>query len=426
MPNLVDDAPVGPGEILLPPDSDATEPVQLDTRLPKFRRRVFYVVTICCALLLVTFWLVRRPERVGPGVPGAPFLDIADDARLEPYQTPENAEYCADWFARAEDDASVSFELPTDADLLLFLSRGPISGEIFITKTPDYSNGPDLERTKVCRMGAANEHGVLLWAEPRHPHGDPKRDVSFNIEVALPTGVRDYKDLTTDLALFSHRVDGFFDLWSPTSFEVVRLKTSNALMSHGSLVGRAGFFQTSNAKVEGFFCGYEYAVQTSNAPIDATALMFGESAGSESQVQLKTSNGEINANLGIISDYANNILRAVVETSNAPLTLQTRLTARNASFFLDATASAAAATLHLDPQYEGPYDLQTTVALASVIETEADDPSGTGRRRTVTRKSTGHHAQGNIYWSQDGEPPSGFERGSVKFATTVFPVELHI
>jgi hypothetical protein len=194
MPNLVDDAPVGPGEISLPPDSDATEPVQLDTRLPKFRRRVFYVVTICCALLLVTFWLVRRPERVDPGVPGAPFLDIADDARLEvrpafyscvesvlipsfkPYQTPENAEYCADWFARAEDDASVSFELPTDADLLLFLSRGPISGEIFITKTPDYSKGPvevkitakydrreDLERTKVCRMGAANEHGVLLW-----------------------------------------------------------------------------------------------------------------------------------------------------------------------------------------------------------------------------------------------------------------------
>ncbi|KAJ7842853.1 hypothetical protein B0H14DRAFT_3456592 [Mycena olivaceomarginata] len=415
MPNLVDDAPVGPGEILLPPDSDATEPVQLDTRLPKFRRRVFYVVTICCALLLVTFgsydalkgWALESRELRFSILPTMRGWKC-------PYQTPENAEYCADWFARAEDDASVSFELPTDADLLLFLSRGPISGEIFITKTPDYSNGPvevkitakydrreDLERTK--RVQLEKKISNLAQAEPRHPHGDPKRDVSFNIEVALPTGVRDYKDLTTDLALFSHRVDGFFDLWSPTSFEVVRLKTSNALMSHGSLVGRAGFFQTSNAKVEGFFCGYEYAVQTSNAPIDATALI------------------EINANLGIISDYANNILRAVVETSNAPLTLQTRLTARNASFFLDATTSAAAATLHLDPQYEGPYDLQTTVALASVIETEADDPSGTGRRRTVTRKSTGHHAQGNIYWSQDGEPPSGFERGSVKICHNCIP-----
>lgn len=60
-------------------------------------------------------------------------------------------------------------------------------------------------------------------------------------------------------------------------------------------MGRAGFFQTSNSKVEGFFCGYEYAVQTSNAPIDATALMFGESAGSESQVQLKTSNGWVSS-----------------------------------------------------------------------------------------------------------------------------------
>jgi hypothetical protein len=102
---------------------------------------------------------------------------------------------------------------------------------------------------KVCRMGAENEHGVLLWvrvqfelekktdlsqAEPRHPHRDPKRDVHFNITVALPMpGVRKYKDLTTDLALFSHSVGDFLDMWSQNSFEVVRLKTSNAPINHG-------------------------------------------------------------------------------------------------------------------------------------------------------------------------------------------------
>jgi hypothetical protein len=148
----------------------------------------------------------------------------------------------------------------------------------------------------------------LTKAEPRHPHGDPRRDIRFNITVALPSGVRDYKDITTDLARFSHSFDHFFDLWSPTSLEVIRLKVSNAAINFGvslsvsyvilllkssfqSLVGHSAFIQTSNAKAEGFFSGVELGVQTSNAPIEVTALMFGETTGTESRVQLKTSNG---------------------------------------------------------------------------------------------------------------------------------------
>ncbi|KAJ7328831.1 hypothetical protein DFH08DRAFT_1084360 [Mycena albidolilacea] len=423
MPNPVDDAPVGPGKIVLPPDSDdssESKPVKPNTRVHKLRR-VFCAIAVCCTLALITIWFARDADK-GGGHPGleAPLPDVtvADDVRLKPYQTPENANYCADWFAGpgTGDIASVSFELPTAADLLFFLSRGPSSGHIDIVRRPPpndwrgpvevnvtarYHERDDVARTKVCRMGAENEHGVLLWAEPRHPHRDPKRDVHFNITCR-----------------------GFLDIWSSKSFEVVRLKTSNAPIHHGSLEGRAGFFRTSNAKVAGGFAGYEYAVQTSNAPIEATAFMFGETAGSESRVQLKTSNGAITAYLGIISDFANNTLRTIVETSNAPLTLQQIWMTSDAGFFLNATTSAACATLRLNPIYEGPYDLQTTVALARVIETEADDPSRKGRRRTVTRTRTGHHAQGDIYWSHDGKPAEGFERGLVKIATTIYPVEL--
>jgi hypothetical protein len=89
---------------------------------------------------------------------------------------PEDADYCAEWFQGAENLASASFELPAVADLLFFLSRGPVSGHIDVIQTPNYSRGPievnvtaqyhhgeDLERTKLCRIGAANEHGVLIW-----------------------------------------------------------------------------------------------------------------------------------------------------------------------------------------------------------------------------------------------------------------------
>ncbi|KAJ7472150.1 hypothetical protein FB451DRAFT_1037053, partial [Mycena latifolia] len=337
--------------------------------------------------------------------------------------------------------ASASFKLPTTADLLFFLSRGPVSGHIAIVKSASYSTGPievnvtaqyhdrtDLERTKACRMGPANEHGVLIWAEPRHPHADPTRDVRFNITVAVPTGVRDYKDLTTDLALFAHNIGDFFDLWSPTSFEVVWLKSSNAPIDHGSLIGRSAFIQTSNAQATGFFGGLVLVVQTINAPIISTAFMFGESDGSESHVQLKTSNGNVTAALSLVSDFKDNGLRTVIRTSNGALTIFTPryAMADDSRFFLDAVTSNGPAEVSLYPQYEGTYDLRTSGAQLRIEEgKEVSDPKRQGRHRTVTRKSTGKHAQGSIYWSNDGNPPEGWQRGSVNVTTSGSPVKLY-
>lgn len=73
-----------------------------------------------------------------------------------------------------------SFELPMTADLLFFLSRGGVSGHINIIRarvsppivqvivTAQYHKPEDLERTKACRMGHANEHGVLIWVRLLH------------------------------------------------------------------------------------------------------------------------------------------------------------------------------------------------------------------------------------------------------------------
>lgn len=66
------------------------------------------------------------------------------------------------------------------ADLLFFLSRGGVSGHINIIRasvsppivqvivTAQYHKPEDLERTKACRMGHANEHGVLIWVRLLH------------------------------------------------------------------------------------------------------------------------------------------------------------------------------------------------------------------------------------------------------------------
>ncbi|KAJ6632148.1 hypothetical protein B0H10DRAFT_1937835 [Mycena sp. CBHHK59/15] len=442
-----------PGPIALPLDSDEAPQVATDGGgLRKFRRRVFSVFTVCCIITLVGFW--ERTPKVGRGVDDLGHtVGVAYDPRLESYQNPADAKKCAEWpfddtdlVSGTEPErhlSSMSFELPAEADLLFFLSRGPVFGHVDIIKTSEYSTGPievnvtaqyhdlaDLKRTTVCRMGqdASNEHGLLVWAEPRHPHGDPQRDVRFNITIALPSGLRRYRDLTTDLPMFSH-IASFFDFWSPTEFGVIRLKSSLATINHGSLMGESAFIQTSNAKVEGFFAGTQkLSVQTSNSPINSVALMIGESRGSEVDVELRTSNGDIESNLGIMTDFPDTVLRATLQTSVGSLKIgtPTRMGATNSSFFLDASTSVSPATLYLHPEYEGTYDLGTSLSTARVeVDKDISDPIGKGRQRMVRKTTTGSHAEGYIYWSDDGEPTEGVQQGAVKIKTSTSPITVY-
>ncbi|KAJ7722673.1 hypothetical protein DFH07DRAFT_971854 [Mycena maculata] len=358
---------------------------------------------ICLCLGLLVLW--------------APRLNIDDniaaDPRLEPYQTPKNAQYCADWAlgVRSHGHVSVSFELPRNADLLFFLSRGPVYGHIHVI------NGGTASGPVIVNVSAQSHDGGNLRrtkAEPRNPHGDPRRDVQFNITIILKTGGF-YKDLTTELALFNHSFDPFFSWGSLFGFEAIRLWTSNASMrplTMGySLMGGAMFIQTSNAEVRGGFVGFTLGTQ----------------------VQLTTSNGAINADMSLISRFKSNTLRAVVQTSAGPVTINRGFTGKNAMapasdsyFFLDVVTSFGAVTAELFPSYEGTYDLQTSLARPEV-EQDPDirDPLGKGRNRMVIKTRVGEHAlKGSMYWSQDGETPDGFSRGAVKITTSQSPITL--
>ncbi|KAJ7473735.1 hypothetical protein B0H11DRAFT_2236565 [Mycena galericulata] len=376
------------------------------------------------------------------------FVKSADDPRLEWYQNTNDAKYCLEWEADAEQNlAFASLELPTTASLLFFLSRGPVAGHIEIYRRPgrnqpealvnvttQYHAFEDLSRTKVCRMGSGDEHGVLLWAEYSRALTQPAQDVRFHITVQLPArgGLKEYKDLSTDLPLFSHELDDFTDVWGGALFEVVRLKSSNAPIDHGGLIAHSAFIQTSNAEIRGLFLGFgEYSVQTSNAPILSTALLAtDEDRPSGPRVDLRTSNGKINALLLLAN---NTVLSAEIHTTLAPLEItvyQHNNGAQTSVFRLSASTSAARAALHLDSGYEGTYELHTrSPGEASVEENpDVEDPLGLGRLRTVTREPTERpaHLRGNVFWSEAGEPGGMADRGFITVSTSVEHVELFL
>ncbi|KAF7300093.1 hypothetical protein MKEN_01332500 [Mycena kentingensis (nom. inval.)] len=446
MPNPVDDAPKRPGVIALPEDGAAAPQPQSGSRIRSFHRRVAYFSLVALVAISLVLW--QHPPSISKGEDEL-FVDAppskAHDGRLEPYQTPDSAVYCAEWVpGEAEGDVSVSFELDSSAQLAFVMARGPLSGDVDIFEDESASSDAPfsvsisghfpteekLAETKACFIGAASENGVLLWAPPRHPHGNPAHEVRLKISVAVPrrggSGGPGYNDFSTDLPLFEHKVGQFFHFITGTTFEAMRLKSANAAIEFEELVGGALYVETSNAKVRGFFAGHDLDVRTSNADIVSTAFMFGEAEGTESLVHIRTSNAPIQAQLSLISDYANNDLRATVATTNAALKMESRLDmAPNSAFHLSAHTSNAPAELFIDPSFEGTYDLRTSLASNEILQEENEDKR---RERVVTKESRGKRASGEIYWKnlEDGERDGARRLGSLDVRTSLKPVVLHV
>ncbi|KAJ7789402.1 hypothetical protein B0H14DRAFT_244307 [Mycena olivaceomarginata] len=429
--------------------STKEEPVNLghyansrETSLPRGTRARRLFCCLVATLILVSFGLrVTRPEK--PAALVTNLIDIAEDPRLEPYQTLDDAQECAEWPTSSDSNIStVSFGLLNGADLLFVLSRGPVIGHfkmirrtnysypgvepyINVEVTTQYHDEAVLRRTKVCRMGneARNERGVLVWAEPGHP------STSVNVTVIIPLHLRSHKDISTDLAAFSHDISGNFDdWWSPTYFRDLRFKSSDAPIQFPGLRGRSAAIQTSNGEVRGYFSGKEIQIQTRNAPIGVFAVM----SDLDGEITLHTSNGTIEGTFAVGDRLVNRTIRAHVHTSHAAIRLDTDPfleTPANSSLILDVSTSEAPVSVYLGPSYEGTYDLQTTQARAEVVpDPSVEDPSEMGRRRTVHRTASDlhEHVWGHTYWSFDGEPSSeGINRGSVSIRSTESDITLY-
>jgi hypothetical protein len=292
---------------------------------------------------------------------------------------------------------------------------------------------------------------------------------TFEITVALPAEVPHYKDLTTDLAAFAHDVGDFFRLY-PTTFDAVRLKTSNApiyyevrrrylllekfTLAHIIMIfagvrcplvvcakqqchgrGILRWFRRPHANQQRAYPRYRYdACRTRwlrvvySAPNVEWVSLTVSTFLSPSNYHLSR---DITAKMGLVSELQNNVLTAMVSTSRGAIDIETPpgpITAPNLTFFLDASTSFGPATVSLYSEYEGTYDVQTSRASAGVEEVTdwRRDPSGRGRRRTVRRMSTGQRAWGEIWWRKDGEPTEGVHGGYVKLSTSRSPVKLYI
>ncbi|THV00718.1 hypothetical protein K435DRAFT_963879 [Dendrothele bispora CBS 962.96] len=420
-------------------------------------------VIIVATVVLVAVFVPKKTTVTNPGQDDPPVDEnLASDSRLEKYLTLEDTLFCPDW-TEAHDDSSqsiistASFNLPPSTDLTFFLSRGsPIvghfniyekrasSGDITVDVVAQYEDTDEgrneLTHSKACFAGQKNEQGVMLWADSEVTLSR----VKFNISVHLPD-IQRFHDISTDFSngIFQHFIEGFFDIWRPTYFGVVRLNARNAIINVNTIMASSSFIQTTNAEVWGnFWASDSISVQTSNAAVFTTLWAIGEYEGANTSVSVRTNNGPIRASISMQSDFNRMRLNASLHTSNGNITTggpRFGMGVDKALFFLDASTTNAPALMYVHPDYEGLFDIQTTGGDASILETdqlvhpdyeglfniqttggtasilETDQLDGRKRVIDIDRVNEKDHKAGKIYW--DEEPPYD-EQGDINLRTT--------
>ena len=127
--------------------------------------------------------------------------------------------------------------------------------------------------------------------------------------------------------------------------------------------------------------------------------------------------------LTMASDYANTKMKTTIHTTNGRVNVSmSREMQPDGEVFLNVDTSNAPVNILLHPEYEGTYDLRTTIADAEVLWDQAlRDPTGKGRNKTLVEKSRERTGKtGRMFWGKEQTID-----GSIRVRSSVEPVKLY-
>ncbi|CAE7173274.1 unnamed protein product [Rhizoctonia solani] len=228
------------------------------------------------------------------------------------------------------------------------------------------------------------------------PHRGPHFRGPIHITLRVPTG--QLPGLKTRLPFFTHNL-----ALAPSSsssleaeseiptFGGLDLQTREASILLDSIIVSKGYNATvrsRNAPIRGDLALLDgwAEVETKNAHVD-----LGLSA-RNGGVDVKTSNGAIVATLDFQKGKEFN---TSFFTTNGHLTVNVTSLPTGSKLFLDAQTSNAPASIQLHPNYEGTFELVSSVVAPAVVV--GDEQQG----RKVEVKREGRHVSGSVWWEDD-------------------------
>ncbi|KAH9974104.1 hypothetical protein BGW80DRAFT_1170927 [Lactifluus volemus] len=224
------------------------------------------------------------------------------------------------------------------------------------------------------------------------------------ITVSLPEGkqVTHVPRFETSLPYFRHTIHEL-----PThTFDSFFLHPFHRPVHVKDLVGDKIAIHTKNAPIEGTFnTSSSLDITTSNAPVAVKINAFSQNNCHPTKVKVQTKNSVLFSDLSLFSTFENQTGGAFcvkTHTSNSPLEINFKHQPPDSHLKLDAHTSNSPARVHLQPAFEGPFKLKTSIFPSIVApDLDAKDPAGLGRKRVVNVKTIGHGAgvvQGDAAW----------------------------
>jgi len=250
----------------------------------------------------------------------------------------------------------------------------------------------------------------------------PIRDgLRFVIEVQLPTSrdvVHYLPSFEAELPNFALNMDdisafrfGDVSLKSTNSHIKVRGAIANTFNVHSTNGGISGAFNTTNS----------LTIATTNSPVAVKIGAVNEKSEPPTSVSLRTTNGPIKADVSLISNSSSGTggtFSVCAHTTNSPIDVVYDHSPVDSFLKFNALSTNSPVRAVLHRAYEGTFALSTTNARAVLDRLpDVEDPSGQGRERSVTTRSSsvGKYISGRVEWV----PSSHYDQaGSVNIATT--------
>ncbi|KAK7052813.1 hypothetical protein VNI00_004132 [Paramarasmius palmivorus] len=354
--------------------------------------------------------------------------------------------------------AHVSFDLPADAETLLFLSRGSLSSgqlrvagheastDVSVNVTVRYHRDDILAEAKICKLvRESGEIGVGILTPKWWPGRGSDQNLYFDVDISLPLKPAwnrrlDINRFETDLSNFKHIIEDlsgrvyFKDLILKSSNEPVfaeslsvgnaTVQTSNSLLYLKRIFANNVKATSSNGPIRGKYdASGSITLETSNAPIDVDVDVT--ATDSEGKLFMETSNNNLKAAVKFhstkqASPYNDKFLVRAV-TSNGPLNLDIKEMPLDSTLSLEGKTSNGYGDVWLPAPYEGSYTLKTSNSPLILDQRKKDDPWWRGRNRHVEMNRSKLVMEGMIYWDEANK-----EKSSVSVKSSNAPLTLHL
>ncbi|KIL00875.1 hypothetical protein PAXRUDRAFT_128881, partial [Paxillus rubicundulus Ve08.2h10] len=348
------------------------------------------------------------------------------------------------WISGYPLGAKALFSLPLGSNAFYLLSRGSyqrgklvveqshsleLGGTVLVEVKVSYHDSKALAVASVCELARGlDEYGIGLFTPNHTGLLDENDQLNFEIKFTIPVGstgtLLQIKQFESILPNFNQEIAALGD---SVHFERIGLASTNYPIT--SIRTTEGSFVTANSAIKGSFqADRSLELVTSNAPVHAFVKLLDLDHNYHNQttaLNISTTNGYIKADIALETRSGiGGAFEVNARTSNALLRMNYSSSPARPSFQCTAMTTNSPARMVLHEEFDGDFEVESTLFTPSVELQSGQDPSDGGRFRVVVQDEDANRVFGSAHWVDMSFQDGAAGTSRVFVGTTNSPAQL--